>query len=251
MANIMRLIRDGGTETKTIGIVAPNKGRIHEEEYPDICPEYNYMISPLGIKSVTPEQIDEIFGDYIGTAEWLSQAGADVLLASGTPLFAVKGVGSDKEMIEKIEKITDTPTTVMTASIVNALDVLDLNDICVVTPYTDQIDQYLHEFLEQSEINVIEIRNLGLETSDPDEYNKQGPEVSYRLAKSCIEDNPSADGCFISCAGFRTLDNIHQLEEETGKPVISSSQASLWKCLQLLDHSTPVNGYGKLLEDHL
>jgi len=40
---------------------------------------------------------------------------------------------------------------------------------------------------------------------------------------------------------------IDRLEQELGKPVITSNQATLWACLRAIKFNTPVSGYGVLL----
>jgi len=44
---------------------------------------------------------------------------------------------------------------------------------------------------------------------------------------------------------------IAPLEAALGKPVISTTQASLWACLRQLGWTRPLHGAGVLLADHL
>ena len=37
------------------------------------------------------------------------------------------------------------------------------------------------------------------------------------------------------------------LEDEIGKPVITSSLASIWHAMKLIDIKEPVSGYGRLM----
>lgn len=245
------MVADGGYE-QVIGIVAPNKGRIHEEEYPEaLPPEFATFIAPLRVTEVTPEGIEEITPEIESAARLLADAGADMILVSGTPVFMVAGLGFDRELIDRLEGETGLPTTTMMTAIVDAIGELDMEEIVVVTPYTDEMDPLLADYLEGSGISVREIRNLGLGTADPDAYNEQGPEASYDLAADCLTDHPDVDGCLISCGGFRTFGSIPKLEAEFGVPVTSSGHASLWASLRLLGYDEPLEGYGRLLEGHL
>ena len=45
------------------------------------------------------------------------------------------------------------------------------------------------------------------------------------------------------------MDAIERIECETGKPVISTTQASIWAALRAIGHSEPVNGFGRLLRE--
>ncbi len=52
---------------------------------------------------------------------------------------------------------------------------------------------------------------------------------------------------FISCTNLASLGVIQRLEDELGKPVITSNQACFWACLRRLGLRDPVQGYGRLL----
>jgi arylmalonate decarboxylase len=56
---------------------------------------------------------------------------------------------------------------------------------------------------------------------------------------------------FISCTNLPTADIIATLAQDTGAPVITSNQATLWACLRVVGCREPVLGYGTLLESAL
>jgi maleate isomerase len=60
-------------------------------------------------------------------------------------------------------------------------------------------------------------------------------------------ENPEAEGIFLSCTNWLTMDQIERIEQKAGKPVITSNQASLWATLKLLAWDRPIRGYGVLL----
>jgi maleate cis-trans isomerase len=45
------------------------------------------------------------------------------------------------------------------------------------------------------------------------------------------------------------MDAIERIERETGKPVISTSQASIWAALRAIGYSAGVSDYGRLLRE--
>ena len=85
------------------------------------------------------------------------------------------------------------------------------------------------------------IKGLGLL---PIRIGDKYPNEAYRLAKEV--DLPNADGIFISCTDFRTIEIIDMLEQDLGKPVITSNQATIWYTLINLGISKPIKGYGEL-----
>jgi len=71
------------------------------------------------------------------------------------------------------------------------------------------------------------------------------PEFIKEYARSL--DRPEADAIFISCGGLRSLEIIDALEQEVGKPVVASNQATFWDTIRLAGIDDKIEGYGQLL----
>ena len=74
----------------------------------------------------------------------------------------------------------------------------------------------------------------------------QSPETAYRLAREV--DGPDVDCLFVSCTNFPTLPVIQALEADTGKPVVTSNQATIWDSLRRAGVREPLHSAGRLLE---
>jgi maleate isomerase len=74
------------------------------------------------------------------------------------------------------------------------------------------------------------------------------PEQWYRDTVALRD--PAADAYFISCTAVRSADVIDALEEELGKPVLTSNQAMLWRALRESGIEDRVAGFGRLLRDY-
>ena len=70
----------------------------------------------------------------------------------------------------------------------------------------------------------------------------------YRHARSV--DRPEADAILISCTDFATLGVIPRLEDDLGKPVVTSNQATFWAALRAAGVDTRFDRYGELLREH-
>jgi maleate cis-trans isomerase len=46
---------------------------------------------------------------------------------------------------------------------------------------------------------------------------------------------------------WRSVAYVQELEDDTQKPIVSSTAASLWWVMQALGIRAPIEGYGKLL----
>lgn len=62
-------------------------------------------------------------------------------------------------------------------------------------------------------------------------------------------DTPDAEGVFISCTNFRTLEVVARLEKELQKPVVSSNTATFWALMRMrkIDLKKGLKRYGQLL----
>ena len=74
----------------------------------------------------------------------------------------------------------------------------------------------------------------------------QEPEVIVEFASAICR--PEADVLFCSCTAWRAVEAAAELEERTGKPVVTSNQATIWATFRRAGIRTPIMGYGKLLE---
>jgi maleate cis-trans isomerase len=72
------------------------------------------------------------------------------------------------------------------------------------------------------------LRGLGIR--DEHEIGGQSPETAYRLAREV--DGPDVDCLFVSCTNFPALLVIAALKADTGKPVVTGNQATIWHTLR-------------------
>jgi maleate cis-trans isomerase len=64
-------------------------------------------------------------------------------------------------------------------------------------------------------------------------------------ARAC---RPEADALLCSCTAWRSVEAAEEIERRTGKPVVTSNQASIWMTLRRLGHTEPIAGFGRLLQ---
>lgn len=78
--------------------------------------------------------------------------------------------------------------------------------------------------------------------------NADGLELAYRLAREALLADPAADGLYIGGGSWLTAPLVAVLEREFGRPVITNTTAFVWRARELLGHTVPVTGYGRLLQ---
>jgi len=75
----------------------------------------------------------------------------------------------------------------------------------------------------------------------------ESEERAYRLARDA--DAADAEAVLVSGTGLPTVGMLDRLEQDLGKPAITSMQASLWQTLRLAGLREPVTGFGRLLRE--
>jgi len=113
------------------------------------------------------------------------------------------------------------------------------------TPYPNNVNDIEKKFLEDNGFKVVKCE--GLDLVDNNILAHLPPSVLYRLAKAV--DTPESDGVFISCTGLDALDVIEVLEQDLGKPVITSNQAAYWMCFKMAGIGESIPGYGRLMRE--
>jgi len=172
----------------------------------------------------------------------------------------VGGPGWDKKEIEMMEKATagfararalpallaqsrGIPCTTTATAAEAAMRFMGFKKIVISGPYIDEINERFRVFYEDSGFQVLNINGLGLE--DLHEIGATAPSRAYQAAMEAVV--PEADGIFVACTNYRCSDVIEQLEQDSGKPVVTSNQATAWHLMKLLGLNDVIEGYGQLL----
>jgi maleate isomerase len=171
----------------------------------------------------------------------------DVILLGCTSGTLIEGPGYDKKIIQRIEKASGgIPGLTTSTAVISALQKLNLQKLAVATPYIKSINEAEIRFLEGNGFKVLTLKSLELLNNN--DFSSQPPYVIYNLALRAFRESPEAEGIFISCTSLRSPEIIEDLEKNTGKPVVTSTQASLWAALRKIGINEPIKGYGQLLE---
>jgi maleate isomerase len=156
----------------------------------------------------------------------------------------VGGPGWDKKEIAMMEaRSQGIPCTTTATAAEEAMRFMGFKKIVLAGPYIKEIDERFRIFYQQSGFEVLNVVGLGIE--DLYEIGATRPSQAYQVAMEAVV--PEADGIFITCTNFRCSDVIEEIEADSGKPVVTSNQATAWHLMKLLGINDVVDGYGQLL----
>ena len=234
-----------------IGLIIPSSNTVCEPEMGCLCPKgvvtYSTRIlfepTITGLKAMK-EHIER------ASLELSSEGISDIIAFCGTVGSMIGGANYDQKIVRLIEKMSGVPAITTTTAVKASLKALGVTRIAVVTPYTKEINEMEQKLLQAMGYKVTQImgRHEGV---PPDDFTNEmigrlSPEEAYRLALT-VEGGRN-EAIFISCTNFRTIEVIDRLEQETGKPVVSSNQATMWYALRKLGIKDSLENFGSLFE---
>jgi len=237
-----------------IGLILPSANFTMEPDFYKMIPEgVSVHASRMLLARTTAESLVEMGAQAVRAAEELKTAAVDILVFGCTSGSFLKGLGHDMEITSTLESATSIPSVTTSTAVLDALRLCKIRNVSVASPYNDAINEKLRIFLEGNGFSVVALKGLGLGERKAvfpisegliSSIGIQEPSVAYKLARSAAVKN--ADGVFIPCTNFRAIEVVQTLEEDLGKPVISSNQASLAMALKRLGVRADVKGFGSL-----
>jgi maleate isomerase len=228
---------------KRIGVLYPSSG-LSEGELQRMLPEgVSLHITRVPMDAPTYEAELHMVDRIEEASRLLVDARADIIAFDCTVGSLIGGKGHDQVIINRIEEATGTIATTAATAVVAALRAIGIRRFTLLTPYAKVLHEKEKTFLDSEGFRVLKDRTLQL--ADCLEQYEMDPSHWCELVKGL--DVRESEGCLISCGGIRVVTMIEQLEEDIGKPVLTTNQALIWQCLRKIGVEDSVRGYGRLL----
>lgn len=230
-----------------IGYISPANAECSVYEFYKIISEGVSLVTTcLSIKDLVPEELEAALGKVDAAARDLAKSEVDFIVLGGTPPGALKGVGSDRELIARIEKDTGIPAVLKITASVEAFRHLKAERISVASPFEEPNNRKIKKFLEDSGFAVANIHGLGIRSNlDIARLPDYAP---YQLARKTVLENPDTDAIYIPCSQWSPSFCVDQLEKDFGIPVVTSNLSMIWFVFTALKLRGPIKGFGRLLE---
>lgn len=231
-----------------LGLIVPPTNTVNEAEWQQMLPEnvtVHVTRMPLHADTSSEEGKRALHSDIKKATLDLAQAGLNVIAYGCT---AGSMVHPADQLSKFMQNIADIPCVTTAASILAALDMLGAKKISVATPYHDVLNRHEEDFLSSNGFEVVKIAGLNIGQNGPHEYIEIA-RTSLAKVRSHVKfvDSPDTEAILISCTDFPSLSLIPALEEELGKPIISSNQATFWATLRKAGVKDLFDGFGRLL----
>ena len=166
-----------------------------------------------------------------------------VVILAHTGVSYVNGFANEQALVDRLAALSGTTAITAARAISAALRHLGIKRLALGTPYPEAMSALGRAYWEAAGFEVAGYRRLEGVTN----IYTESEERAYRLARDA--DAPGADGVLLSGTGLPTVGVLELLEQDLGKPAISSMQACLWHALRLAGIREPIHGYGRLLRE--
>jgi maleate isomerase len=240
---------EGDGRRARLGIVVPSVNTVMEPWAQRTVPE---GVSVLAARMFIPPattaesliEMDRSEGKM--AIRQLSSVFPDVIAYGCTASSIVQGLEYDSHLRAEISETYKVPATTAAHAILTAADALGARKASIVSPYTKEVDEAEHRYFESAGLEVLGGACLGI--SDGFGLAEPEPEVLFELGRKGFD--PRSDALIMTCLNTRSHTVIDRLEKALGKPVITSTQATLWHALRLAGITDRLPGFGRLLDSH-
>jgi maleate isomerase len=233
-------------ERLRIGMLVPSGNVIIE-------PQVHAML-PLGVAvfvtrlPLVGSSEAELLGMAVGVdaaARLLADARVD-LIAFNCTAVSTFSKSMEADIKRHIEEATGLRALATSEALVDALGAFGARRVVLLSPYIQQVNDREVAFLRAAGFEVLSEVGLGLNTNT--EMAALPPHIWLELGRKYRDER--ADAYLISCTAVRSADVIEALERELSRPIVTSNQAIVWRCLRAGGVEDRIEGFGSLLCEH-
>jgi maleate isomerase len=228
-----------------IGYLSPSVFEI-PSDWDLILPKgFTIVSSGLNVQAHTEAEFNKAI-EALGVGLGIFKAEeCDAIVIGGITIGTQRGYAAEQEIIAKLSYHVGLPVSTAMSATVEALKRLRVKSTVIATAYKDSINQAVKKYYHDGGVTVLAIK--GLEVAKPVDQAKLPDYASYRLARELFRQHRDVESLLLQ-GRWRTVAYVQQLEDDTERPVVSSTAASLWWVLKTLGMKIPTQGYGRLLK---
>ena len=146
----------------------------------------------------------------------------DVVVYGCTAAGFMMGPQANAAFAAELARTTGKPVVTTAQSMVRAVHASNAKEIAVVTPYSDEVNGQLTDYLAASGVRVKRLNSF--RAPDTEALGRITSSEVQALARKTMGDD--CDGLFIACTQLPTLEILDDLRSESARPVWSSVNAT-------------------------
>jgi len=205
---------------------------------------FTIVASGLNVQAHTDAEFNKAIDALAAGLGIFTAEECDAVLMGGITLGTQRGYAAEQQIVAQLSRQIGLPISTAMSATIEALKSLKARTTVIATAYKKTINQAVKKYYEDGGLEVIDIE--GLEVSKPVDQVKLPDYASYKVARNLFHRHPAVDSLLIQ-GRWRSVAYVQELEDDTQKPVVSSTAASLWWVMRALGIKVPITGYGKLL----
>jgi len=205
---------------------------------------FTIVASGLNVQAHTDVEFNKAIDALAAGLGIFTAEECDAVLMGGITLGTQRGYVAEQQIVAQLSRQIGLPMSTAMSATIEALKSLKVRTTVIATAYKKTINQAVKKYYEDGGLEVIDIE--GLEVSKPVDQVKLPDYASYKVARNLFHRHPAVDSLLIQ-GRWRSVAYVQELEDDTQKPVVSSTAASLWWVMRTLGIKAPITGYGKLL----
>jgi maleate isomerase len=216
-------------KVRRIGILAPPGNVAMERELPMFLPpgvvmNHNRLSRPGN--AISRESLLAMAQSVDRAAHDLAQAYPEVIAYGCTSGSFLEGMGKEARLAERITRHTGIPAVTTSTAVVEALRAQGTRRVFMVTPYPDEVNEHELAFCRHYGFGVVALDSFRCPTSE--DIRAISSDQVAELVLGNAKGIGDCDTIFISCTNLLSMDQIETIEARSGRPVVTSNQASLW-----------------------
>jgi len=208
-----------------VGLMVPANNTTMARELPAWLPEgsrCDTLKVPRGAGLLTRDTVPAYVDAAIELARDFAADPPELIAYGCTAAGFLMGPDADAALSARLHEVTGRPVVTTAHAMVAILQRCGARRIAVVTPYTDEVNRQLVDYLARSDVQVARLETLG--ATDTASLGRITAAEVDALARAMVEDGH--DALFIACSQLPTHAILDDLRRDLGRPVWSSIAAT-------------------------
>jgi maleate cis-trans isomerase len=231
--------------TRHFGVLIPSTNTTVEMECRLLPPAYQAhvgrLLSSTPGQTFSPSRDEDI--EYQSRLLGTAKVEMVILAQTSASLFTDE---YDEVTTRRMSEGAGVPAITSAQAIGRAVRALRAHRIAIVSPYSDAVNERASGYFKNKHgLETVALEGFG--ATDSYAIGSLGPEKA-RDAFARI-DRPEIEAFVVPGGNFPTMTSIAAWEQEFGRPVVTTNQASLWAMLRMFNTGDRIPTFGRLLAE--